>query len=147
MSRTDFYTIGYQGRSLGNLLAVLLSNNVQTVVDVRELPHSRIPVFSKSRLSHALENAGINYVSVRQLGSPRELRNDYRRTGDWKMFAQEFASFLQTRQEEIDELTSRVYAEKTCLLCFERDSELCHRSIVADAVMQHSGNGLHVNNL
>ena len=147
MSSTDFYTIGYQGRSLDNLIDVLLSNNVQTVVDVRELPHSRIAGFSKSQLSHALELAGMNYVSIRQLGSPRELRDEYRRTGKWDAFAQEFTSFLRTRQEEIDKLTSQVYAEKTCLLCFERDSELCHRSIVADAVKQHSGNGLRVNNL
>lgn len=147
MSSTDFYTIGYQGRSLDNLLEVLLSNNVQTVVDVRELPHSRIPVFSKGRLSSALEHAGINYVSVRHLGSPRELRNEYRRTGNWTAFAREFEMFLQTRREEIDELTSRVYAEKTCLLCFERDSGLCHRSIVAKAVKEYSGNGLQVNNL
>jgi uncharacterized protein (DUF488 family) len=147
MSSTDFYTIGYQGRSLNNLIDVLLSNNVKTVVDVRELPHSRIAGFSKSQLSYNLELAGMHYVSVRQLGSPRELRNEYRRTGNWDVFAQEFNSFLQTRREEIDELTSRVYAEKTCLLCFERDSALCHRSIVAEAVKQHSGNGLRVNNL
>ena len=147
MPSTDFYTIGYQGRSLDNLVDVLLSNHVQTVVDVRELPHSRINGFSKKQLAHALELAGMHYISVRQLGSPRELRDEYRRTGKWDTFAKEFTSFLQTKREEIDQLTSQVYAEKTCLLCFERDSELCHRSIVAEAVKKHSGNGLRVNNL
>ena len=147
MSSTYFYTIGYEGRSINGLLEVLLSNKIATVVDIRELPHSRIVGFSKNQLSNMLEHSGIKYVSARQLGSPRELRNEYRRTGNWDDFAQEFASFLQTRREEIDQLTSRVYAEKICLLCFERDSEVCHRSLVADAVKKHSGNGLRVKNL
>lgn len=147
MSSTDFYTIGYQKRSINTLIDTLRYNDIQTVVDVRELPHSRVSGFSKKQLSSALEHAGIKYVSFRQLGSPRELRNEYRRTGNWVDFAREFTSFLQTRAEEIDKLTSQVYDGKTCLLCFERDSEFCHRSLVANAVKKHSGNGLRVNNL
>ena len=41
MSSTDLYTIGYQGRSIDNLIEILRSNNIETVVDIRELPLSQ----------------------------------------------------------------------------------------------------------
>jgi uncharacterized protein (DUF488 family) len=143
----NLYTIGYQGRSTDGLLGTLRANGVDTVVDVRELPLSRIRGFSKTRLAHILDLAGINYVSVRQLGSPRDMRREYRQTGDWNTFALNFQSFLQTQQAELDRLVTRVYAETVCLLCFEETSSHCHRSIVADMVKTRSGNGLRITHL
>ena len=147
MSSTDLYTIGYQGHSVDSLIGILQSNNIETVIDIRELPLSRVTDFSKTRLSQALELAGIRYVSIRQLGSPRDLRQEYRRTKNWNIFARKFKSFLRTQQAELDGLAVRVYKETTCLLCFERESSLCHRSIVADAVKRRSGNGLRISHL
>lgn len=147
MSSTDLYTIGYQGRSIDNLIEILRSNNIETVVDIRELPLSRMRGFSKTRLSQALELAGIRYVSIRKLGSPRDFRHEYRQTQDWNLFARRFETFLQTKEKELEELTQRVYEETTCLLCFERESNLCHRSIVANAIKSKSDNGLRISHL
>jgi hypothetical protein len=37
------------------------------------------------------------------------------------------------------ELTNSVQDKLTCLLCFERDPETCHRSIVAQKVVEQVG--------
>lgn len=147
MSSTHLYTMGYQGRSLSSLIEILRSKDIQMVVDVRQLPLSRMRGFSKTALSLALESAGIGYASIPQLGTPRDLRREYRRTRDWALLARKFNSFLDTRQEQLDGLTARACLGTVCLLCFERDSSLCHRSIVAAAIRERSANGLQITNL
>lgn len=147
MSSIDLYTIGYQGRSVDDLIETLQSRGVETVVDVRELPLSRKREFSKSRLSEVLQLAGIRYISIRELGSPRALRHEYDETRDWDLFTEKFQSFLQTRSGELDSLFQRAHQETICLLCFERESGLCHRSIVAEALKKRAGNSLRIRHL
>ena len=147
MASGELYTIGYQGRSMDSFLSVLKSSGVEAVADIREFPISRLKGFSKNQLSEALEMAGIGYVSIRELGSPRELRHGYRRTKNWDLFRREFQSILLTRENELGSLARRVNAETTCLLCFERESQHCHRSLVAEAIRRTSGNGLSIRHL
>lgn len=147
MAASELYTIGYQGRSVPNFLSTLQSNSIQIVVDVRELPLSRRAGFSKTRLSQALAAVGIDYVSARQLGSPRPLRHQYHQTGDWTTFSREFGRFLETRRDALDDLVKISSSETTCLLCFEHDGDHCHRSIVAEAVRTRAGNDLRVKHL
>ena len=48
---------------------------VERVIDVRALPLSRRPGFSKTPLRGALEEAGIEYVHLKALGTPAEGRS------------------------------------------------------------------------
>jgi len=43
------YTIGYEGIDIEQFFTLLSEHNIETVVDVRELPLSRKPGFSKER--------------------------------------------------------------------------------------------------
>ena len=65
------YTIGYQGRSLEEFLAVLRREGIGCVVDVRRNALSRKPGFSKTALREALAGAGIDYLHLRRLGIER----------------------------------------------------------------------------
>ena len=65
-------SVGYQGRSVGELIDVLRQGGVEVLVDVRLNPISRKPGFSKNPLSQALAEAGIGYRHERELGNPRE---------------------------------------------------------------------------
>jgi len=136
------YTIGYEGLSLEQFIGKLIANEVQAVVDVRELPLSRKRGFSKTRLSEALRDVGIGYRSVRTLGSPRALRYELRKTQDWDTFSVRFEKYLDDQGSDLAELVEHAYIESTCLMCFERDSSLCHRSIVADRAVSLADNGL-----
>ena len=66
------FTIGYEGTTVPELIAALKSRGVSQVIDVRALPLSRRPGFSKSPLKAALEEAGIAYVHLKALGTPAE---------------------------------------------------------------------------
>ncbi len=75
-------TIGYEGRTVRDLLAVLKQAKVERVVDVRQLPLSRKPGFSKSALATFLASHGIEYVGFPKLGTPPAIRNRYVQTVD-----------------------------------------------------------------
>ncbi len=71
------YTVGYEGLSLPHFLDRLAQANVSRLIDVRELPLSRRPGFSKTKLSEALGDSGIEYVHMRLLGNPKPNRERY----------------------------------------------------------------------
>ena len=68
------FTIGYEGTTMPEFVSALQAAGVQRVIDVRALPLSRRPGFSKSPLRAALEEAGIEYVHLKALGTPSEGR-------------------------------------------------------------------------
>ena len=141
------HTIGYQGRTSKDLIEIFYCNEIEEVIDVRELPLSRLKGFSKTELAQALEEAGIRYESLRSLGSPRELRREYRQSGDFDSFASQYRILLQDRQSEICDLMEKAYIRNICLLCFERNSDECHRKLVAEAIREAASNGLIVSHL
>ena len=55
-------TIGYEGIDINGFMSLLHRHAVQTVVDVREVPLSRKPGFSKKTLSDTLKICGLQYV-------------------------------------------------------------------------------------
>lgn len=124
------YTIGYEGLTPGEFLDILNAHNIQVLVDVRELPLSRKPGFSKRSLSNLLEEAGIEYVHVQSLGAPREVRHALRQTNNWKTYRIRYEKHLNNQSESLDLLVNRSKTLRVCLMCFEADHTTCHRSII-----------------
>jgi uncharacterized protein (DUF488 family) len=130
------YTIGYEGIDIEQFFMLLKTHGIETVVDVRELPLSRKPGFSKKSLAGALNLSGLEYTHLPDLGCPKPIRDRYRADADWKRYKEDFLKYLKTQNESIDELTLLASSSNCALLCFEADSNYCHRSMVADAVKQ-----------
>ena len=141
------YTVGYEGLDINQFVDVLAACRISAVVDVRELPLSRKPGFSKTKLSESLRRAGIAYESIRALGSPRAMRQELRKTRDWERFAGFYCEYLDEQVTELERLIDQAYDETICLMCFEHESAKCHRSLVADRVVQMATNGLRVRHL
>src|SRR3954451_21230653 len=68
------FTIGYEGATMDEFIGALQRAGVERLIDVRALPLSRRPGFSKTALKGALEEAGIDYVHLKSLGTPAEGR-------------------------------------------------------------------------
>jgi uncharacterized protein (DUF488 family) len=136
------YTIGYEGIDIDRFLSSLQAHDIETVVDIRELPLSRKPGFSKKILSDTLNLSGLDYVHIPALGCPKPIRNRYRADGNWKRYQEGFLNYLETQGEAIADLAAMATISNCALLCFEADYNHCHRSMVADAVRQLSG--MHV---
>jgi len=133
------FTVGYEGRSLEDVLAGLNAQGIQLVADVREAPISRKKGFSKSALSEALNGAGIGYTHIRALGCPKPIRDAYKEDGDWTRYTQAFMQHLRQQQPAIEQLAQIVAAQPTALLCYEADFNRCHRTYVAVAVAVKTG--------
>jgi len=135
----EFFTVSYEGTSLEDFIARLLRAGVESVVDVREAPISRKRGFSKSALSAALEQTGIAYRHVRELGCPKPVRDRYREDGDWNRYTAAFLSHLARQGAAVKDLATQARREPTAVLCFEADFNRCHRTYVARAVAQQTG--------
>lgn len=133
------FTIGYEGLDIERFFEVLARHSVETVVDVRELPLSRKAGFSKKALSNALKLSGRDYVHMVELGCPKSVRDRYREDGDWKRYTQGFMKHLATQSVAVADLSALAAVSNCALLCYEADSNFCHRSMVANAVGAHSG--------
>ena len=130
-SRTlDLFTIGYEGKSLDAFISTLKAAGVRVLVDVRESPHSCKPGFSKTRLAEALAADGIEYVSIRALGAPPDLRHKLREDGDRQAFAAAYRAHLREQADAVEEVISLLRGAAVCLMCYEADPSKCHRGLV-----------------
>jgi len=133
------YTIGYEGIDIQQFFMLLKEHGIETVVDVRELPLSRKPGFSKKILAAALNLSGLEYTHLAVLGCPKPIRDRYRADADWQSYKVEFLKYLKTQKNAIEELATLANSSNCALFCFEADFNYCHRAMVADAVRQQSG--------
>lgn len=141
------FTIGYEGYNVNDFFNDLMVNRVETIVDIRELPLSHKPGFSKTSLAATAFSYNLSYVHLTALGCPREIRHDYRKDKDWAKYTRRFKTYLQTQTAEIEALANRVQREQCCLLCAEADHFYCHRRYVADALVDYLGNDLVIKHL
>lgn len=125
------YTIGYEGKSIDEFIDELTDHKVELVADVRELPLSRKPGFSKNGLATALNEHDVEYAHFRALGTPRAMRRQLKDEGDYKNFFAEYDTHLTAQQEAYDELVNIARQKAVCLLCFEHDHRRCHRTVLA----------------
>jgi len=130
-------TIGYEGVSLDAFIATLKAAKVTLLLDVRELPISRRRGFSKTALSEALSRAGIAYQHERALGAPREVRHRLREDGDLARYFVDFREYLASQRQLLDELAGSLSGRVT-LLCYERNAQECHRSVVVNALARRA---------
>src|ERR1044072_4222369 len=130
------FTIGYEGATQAELIAALREAGVERVIDVRAVPLSRKPGFSKNVLAAGLKEAGIDYVHLKALGTPPDGREAARerRMAEMKRI---YAEQLETPEAGMDAGRMIALAEEmpSALLCFERDPAGCHRTPLHEAML------------
>lgn len=125
-------SIGYEQRTIEDLVELLQSHGVAVLVDVRLNPISRKKGFSKKALASALIDAGIEYRHERDLGNPKDNREPFRR------------GLRSARDRYINHIlngTAAVYTDiiklalstRIALLCYERNHNSCHRSCILES--------------
>ena len=129
------FTIGYEAATMGDFLAALKSAGVQRVIDVRALPLSRRPGFSKTPLRGALQEVGIDYVHLKALGTPAAGR-DAARKGHHEELKRIYAGQLELPEAIAQgaEMLDLAAEKPSALLCFERDPAGCHRTLLVAAI-------------
>jgi len=130
------FTIGYEAATQAEVIAALQAAGVARVIDVRAVPMSRKPGFSKNILAAGLREAGIDYVHLRALGTPPAGR-DAARKGKWDVMNRIYAEQLETPEAgaEAGRMIALAEEKPSALLCFERDPAQCHRTPLCEAVV------------
>ncbi len=126
------WTIGYERVGQSDFVAALKAAKIKTLVDVREVANSRRAGFSKKSLAAALDEAGIAYIHLKPLGTPKAGREAARR-GDTKTMKRIYEARLVEPESQMALAETAELAGKgrTCIMCLEHDWRICHRAIVA----------------
>ena len=127
------YTIGYEGLNPMEFAEKLKCHRIERLIDVRERASSRKAGFSKTALSLFLKDEGIEYIHLRALGAPPDIRHEYKGGGSQKTFFEEYEKHIrEDSMEELEALKKHISEKTSVLMCFETSYLQCHRRILAD---------------
>ncbi|KHS48420.1 DUF488 domain-containing protein [Novosphingobium subterraneum] len=136
MTTRRIWTIGYEQATVPAVMKALREAGVEVLADVRALPLSRRPGFSKSVLAANARDAGIEYVHFKALGTPAEGRAAARRNDHATL------ERIYEGQLELPEaiaagarLADMASERKVALLCYEREAHGCHRTLLRQAIL------------
>ena len=140
MAVTKLYTIGYEKVGQADFVAALKAAKVKTLVDVREVANSRRAGIAKKSLTAALDEAGIAYIHMKALGTPK-LGREAARKGDAKTMTRIFEAKLVEPESQmaLSETADLAKRGRTCIMCLEHDWRGCHRAIVAQHIEDEFG--------
>ena len=113
------YTLGTGRRGEEDFVEILLSYNIQALIDVRSLPRSKLPIFRKENLENLLRREGIEYHFLgKELGG-------FRKGG--------YTAYIITDDfaNGIDLLEPIAEAKTSVIVCAERFPWKCHRKWIS----------------
>lgn len=146
MSAT-MHTIGHSNRGFEALLALLRAHDIEQVVDVRTIPKSRHnPQFARDQLAPHLRARKINYRWLPALGGLRRAGKDSPNTGWRNASFRGFADYMMTEEFKVGlaALEDVAAVRSTAIMCAEAVPWRCHRSLIADALVEEGWNVRHI---
>lgn len=137
---TTLATIGYEQQTQSEVIDKLQAAGVEVVVDVRAVAASRRAGFSKTVLAAGLAEAGIDYLHLRDLGTPKPGR-DAARHGRIAEMRRIFEAHLiePAAQLQLARAADVATERKAALLCYEAEAAGCHRRMVAERIQAATG--------
>ena len=113
------YTLGTNKRSEEDFIEILLAYNIQSLIDVRSFPRSKIQIFRRENLEPALRLEGIEYHFLgAELGGFRK--------GGYIAY-----TITDDFSKGIDLVESVAFAKTSVIVCAERFPWKCHRKWIA----------------
>lgn len=143
----ELFTMGYEGTTIDTFIGNLQAKRIDCILDIRALPLSRKPGFSKTKLAEKLYLAGIRYIHLAELGTPKNIREKLKSTRDYSTFFKKMEKYLAGQRKAIELAYNHVMNSRCCLMCFERLADYCHRKIVAEKIKATNGDGLQITHI
>lgn len=131
------FTIGYEGRTLDEILEQLRHHDVQLLVDIREAPASKRHGFAKRELEAAARKAGIDYALKREWGNPRRAKGGCDPRRNLSAAMARYTEHLAPHIVEAAAFLEQVLSRRPAFLCYEAEPFHCHRSRFAALVLPH----------
>ena len=136
-TESQLFSIGYEGISLETYINKLVINDVHVLCDVRKNALSQKYGFSKNQLKKACEGVGIRYIHVPKLGIESDKRRELNTQKDYDaLFEYYEKTSLKNNNEALQMVREIIKQEKrVALTCFEKNTLQCHRTRVANALL------------
>lgn len=139
------FTVGHSTHPLDEFAALLDRHGIRAVADVRRAPYSRRhPQFNREPLAAALEERGVGYRHLEDLGGRRQ-RRPGSPNGGWEHPAfQGYADYALTEPfaralEELKQLDG-----PAAVMCAEALWWRCHRRLIADRLTAQGVTVCHI---
>lgn len=132
------YTIGHSTRSVDEFFSLLRAVDINLVVDVRAVSHSRHnPNFNKEILSSALKGIGVKYIHKPELGGLRRPKPDSVNLALKSKSFRGYADYMQTKEfaENLLKLVALIKENCVAIMCAEAIPWRCHRNLLSDALV------------
>jgi uncharacterized protein (DUF488 family) len=143
------FTIGYEGKSIDTFINKLLSYGILALVDVRHNPLSRKPGFSKNAFRAHLEESGIDYYHIPELGVPSQYRKNLRTEEAYRVLFEYYErQILPVNLASINmikELSAQY--QRLAITCFEADYLTCHRHKITDFLSEDTAFEIKITHL
>jgi uncharacterized protein (DUF488 family) len=143
------WTIGHSTHPIETFIEMLNAFSIGMVADVRHYPGSRrYPQFNQENLKISLEEAGIKYSHLIDLGGRRRPAKDSKNTA-WKNEAfRGYADHMQTPvfKQAVKQLEELALKQNTAYMCSEAVWWSCHRSLISDHLKNAGWEVLHIMN-
>ena len=144
------YTIGHSTHSIDEFIKMLQSFEIKHLVDIRSFPGSKkFPHFNKESLEASLNENGINYTHIKELGGRRKVQKNSINTRWRNESFRAYADYMETEsfKKGIAELETIASKQTTAYMCSEAVWWRCHRSIVSDYLKAKGWKVLHIMDL
>jgi hypothetical protein len=131
-------TIGHSTRPIDEFIKLLRQHGVERLVDIRTIPRSRHnPQFNSAAVAKSVEDKGVGYVHLKELGGLRHPRTDSINTGWRNAGFRGYADYMQTAEfeEALRRLLELCEGKRCAAMCAEALPWRCHRSLLADALV------------
>jgi uncharacterized protein (DUF488 family) len=151
MKNFNIYTTGVYGLSSEEFFERILSNQIDTFVDIRRrraVRGSKFAFVNSQRLQDKLKEIGVNYLHILDLAPTNEIR-EAQKEADKKAkvkkrerdeLGEEFKNLYKKEilekyhlEDLLSELNS-LNAKNVVLFCVEKEPCACHRSLVTDEI-------------
>ena len=146
----NFFTIGHSTRSTAEFVDLLHASQVELVVDVRHLPHSRKnPQFNREALLDELRSAQIGYIHLPALGGLRSRLRGIKTSPNllWENSSfRNYADYAMTDEfhKGLTELRELGHKRQSAIMCAEAVWWRCHRRIIADYLICAGESVFHI---
>ncbi|HYE57233.1 MAG TPA: DUF488 domain-containing protein [Rhodothermales bacterium] len=141
------WTIGHSSQPIERFLALLASQQIERLADVRRYAGSRAnPQFNPEPLARSLAARHVEYVPFPELGGRRAPSPSSRNT-IWRNTAfRAYADFMETPDFHagLARLVEAAAERRTAMMCSEAVWWRCHRSLIADALKVRGVRVLHI---
>jgi uncharacterized protein (DUF488 family) len=123
----DFFTVGYTGRKTEEIMVLLKQHGIQTLVDIRQNAISMYrPDLSKNNLERLVEENGMHYAHLPELGVPRDIRAKAVESGSREVIWDWYDEYVIAAFLNLHAFLNG-FEHPVALMCTEIDPHDCHR--------------------